>query len=419
MIEKREVNLSVDHLLRHNSGQMVAVLTRIFGFRRIEQIEDAVQESLYKALKSWPINGMPDNPPAWLIQTAKNHLYDCLKKDNKSVSFDDEFREAELYVQKAANQVFYEAEISEDQLRLIFACCHPAIPKDSQIALTLKTVGGFNNREIASAFLAKKTAIDKILVRAKQRLKDSRNEFLIPVPEVLPDRVDAVLKVLYLMFNEGYMASEGEILIRKDLCFEAIRLVRLLASHPVTKAPKVNALAALFLFQASRLSLRSHSNGVPNLLSEQNRGDWDKGMINEGMRFFRDSAAGKVVSEFHLEAEIACEHVLAVSFETTNWGRILHSYEQLYRRRPSPIVALNMAFAAGKVHGPERALNELNKLPVEELDGYYPYHLTKAEFLENTGNLDEARASYAEAIELARNESVKKLVRNKLERLRR
>ncbi len=417
MNSEREANISVDHLLRHNSGQMVAVLTRIFGFEQIDQIEDAVQEALLKALKNWAIKGVPENPTAWLIQTAKNHLFDYLRKANKSVSFDDEFREAERYAEKAENAVFYDKEISEDHLRLIFACCHPLIPKDQQVALTLKTVGGFNNREIASAFLAKRTAIDKILVRAKKRLKEHREQFKIPDPESLPSRLEAVLKVLYLMFNEGYMATEGKELIRKDLCFEAIRLIRLLASHPVTNSPKVNAMAALFLFQASRLSSRSHSDGIPNLLSEQDRSEWDRDMIAEGLRFFRESASGDEISEYHLEAEIACQHVLADSFESTNWPLILKSYKQLLKLRPSPIVALNKAFALGKVEGPEAALVALEELKNEGLEDYYPFHLTSAEFYEQTGKCEEAKSSYRLAMRLSNNDSIKKFVEKKLSRV--
>lgn len=417
MTPESEINISVDHLLRHNSGQMVAVLTRIFGFQMIDQIEDAVQEALVKALKNWTIRGVPKNPTAWLIQTAKNHLYDCLRKDNKSISFEDEIRETERNAENAESTVYYEDEISEDQLRLIFACCHPSIPKDSQIALTLKAVGGFNNREIANAFLSKKTAIDKILVRAKNRLKKHRMRFEIPAPENLPSRLDAVLKVLYLMFNEGYMATEGAELIRKDLCYEAIRLVRLLASHPVTNAPKVNALAALLLFQASRLSSRSHSDGGPNLLSEQDRSGWDRRMIAEGLAFFRASATGDEISEYHLEAEIACQHISARSFEDTNWSMILNSYEQLLELRPSPIVALNKAFALGKVRGPEAALLELEGLRTGELEDYYPFHLTSGEFYEQTGRYEEAAVSYTEALRLANNTSIKKFVEKKLSRV--
>ncbi|NNE65337.1 MAG: sigma-70 family RNA polymerase sigma factor [Pyrinomonadaceae bacterium] len=414
---KNDVKNSVDHLLRHNSGQMVAVLTRIFGFCLLDQIEDAIQESLIKALKTWSIKGVPENPTAWLIQVAKNHLYDELRRENKSVSFDDEIRETERVAELAEKRVYFEDEISEDQLRLIFACCHPAIPKDSQVALTLKTVGGFNNREIASAFLAKKTAIDKILVRAKKRLKEIRDRFDIPPPDVLPSRLDAVLKVLYLLFNEGYMATEGEDLVRKDLCFEAIRLTKILASHPVTKVPRVNALAALFLFQASRLAARSHDDGIPSLLSEQDRSKWDHGMIAEGLTYFRASAEGTEISEYHLEAEIACEHAVARSFESTNWNLILDSYERLLAIRPSPIVSLNRAFALGKVQGPEAALAELRGLLDAGMEDYYPFHLTAAEFYVQTGRNNLAAESYMKALKLTANESVKKFVKKKLERI--
>ena len=413
-MNEREVAISVDHLLRHNSGQMVAVLTRIFGFRHIDSIEDAIQEALLKALKTWPYGGVPDNPTAWLIQVAKNRLFDQLRREGRSVSYADEFKETERVANLAQDKVFFGKEIAEDQLRMIFACCHPSIPKDSQVALTLKTVGGFNNREIASAFLARRPAIDKMLVRAKSRLKRHRKGFGIPDPEALGKRLDAVLKVIYLMFNEGYMASEGEQLIREDLCYEAIRLVKILASHELTSTPKANALAALLHFQASRLPARSGPDGFPALLADQDRSSWDRSLIGVGIQFLRASASGDELSEYHLEAEVASHHVLADSYDSTNWEGILDCYERILEFRHSPIAALNRAYALGKVRGPSEALEILNQKEFEQLHDYYPFHVTKAQFLGELGLIEEAIASYRLALDLTSNNSVRGHVEGKI-----
>lgn len=409
-----EVHISVNHLLRHDSGRMAAVLTRIFGFHRIDQIEDSIQEALLKALKTWPYKGIPENSTAWLIQVAKNHLLDQLRKENKSVAFDEEVRETDRLTSKAEERIFFDDEISEDQLRIIFACCHPSIPKDSQIALTLKTVGGFNNHEIASAFLAKRTAVDKILVRAKQKLKKHRKHFDIPKPDMIAPRLEAVLKVIYLMFNEGYMASEGDNLVKKDLCFEAIRLVNLLASFPVTDMPRTNALAALLHFQGSRLAARSLGDGIPVLLSEQDRSEWDRGMIAKGVAYLRASAKGDEVTEYHLQAEIASHHALAESFESTDWSSILECYESLYAKEPSPIVAVNKAYSLSRVVGPRKGLQELSGANVSGLEEYYPYYIVVAELQAETGDLSLASESYKRALRFITNSSVRAFVENKI-----
>lgn len=408
------VTTSVEYQLRHNSGQIRAVLTRIFGVGHIDEIEDAVQEALLKALGVWAINGVPENQTAWLIQVAKNHLFDQFRKQNRLTSFEGEFREADLFAELAENRVYFEDEVSEDQLRMIFACCHPSIPKDSQIALTLKTVGGFNNREIAHAFLAKKTAIDKILVRAKARLKKQRNSFTIPGPDKLSSRLDAVLKVVYLMFNEGYMASEGDELVRKDLCFEAIRLIRLLATNNATNLPKVNALASLLHFQASRLTARTRDDGIPTLLSEQDREEWDQKLIVQGLRFMRASASGLELTEYHLEAEIASHHVLAANFEETDWNSILSSYESLYKLNQSPIIGLNKAFAIGKVHGPEKAISFLSGSEFALLESYYPYYIVLGDLYEQSNDFESSKLAYEKSKEFITNHSVKAFIEAKI-----
>ncbi len=413
------INESVDHLFRHDIGQMVSVLTRIFGISKLDLVEDALQVALAKALSHWTFKGIPQNPKAWLIQVAKNHMLDQLRRYKKSVEFDHEVKLANDYAARAdfSSGIYFEDEIFEDQLQMIFACCHPAIPIDSQIALTLKTVGGFSVQEIAHAFLAKKGAIAKMITRAKKRLRDNNIRLEIPEPKKIPGRLNAVLKVLYLMFNEGYSASAGDKLVRTDLCFEAIRLAKLMSKHTVSTSPKVNALTALFLFQASRLPTRHAEDGSILILAEQDRSQWDRKLIAEGLDYFRASASGKEVSDYHLEAEIASFHVLSKSFALTDWKSLIKTYDELLSQKPSPIVALNKVFAVSQVKGAKIALAELDELKEAQLSNYYPFYITKGELLQKTNNFPGAIKAFEQALKLTNNQPIKRFVKNKIEQI--
>ena len=416
--DENSVHESVDHLFRHHAGQMVSVLSRIFGLERLDMVEDAVQEALISALKNWPYAGFPDNPRAWLIQVSKNKILDHLRREGRMQAIDDGLEDA-LGAIDAEDTVFFANEVGEDQLRMIFACCHSAIPPDAQVALTLKTVGGFGVREIASAFLGRDDSVTRMISRAKQKLRDGGIRLEIPPPAEIPYRIEAVLKVLYLMFNEGYSASEGDALIRKDLCFEAIRLCELLAAHPVTEMPKTHALAALFLFQGARLSSRHDYQGDLLLLSEQDRENWDKGMLAQAMYHFRLSASGEELSDYHLEAEIAACHSLAQNFESTDWERILGCYEELASRKFSPIVELNRMIVHAQVYGYREALDELNKFGADNrLKNYNLFYVTRAHFLAETGENSEARESYEQALVLTRNEPVRRFLQKKIDSIR-
>jgi RNA polymerase sigma-70 factor (ECF subfamily) len=415
--EENSVHESVDHLFRHHAGQMVSVLSRIFGLEKLDMIEDAVQDALISALKTWPYAGFPDNPRAWLIQVSKNKILDRLRRDSRNTS--DEELENALHDVGAADTVYFEKEVGEDQLRMIFACCHPAIPPDAQVALTLKTVSGFGVREIASAFLGREDSVTRMISRAKQKLRDGGIRLEIPPPDEIPFRIDAVLKVLYLMFNEGYSASEGDALVRKDLCFEAIRLAELLAAHPVTGSPKTSAVAALFLFQGARLASRHDYRGDLLLLSEQDRENWDKRMLARAVHHFRRSASGDELSAYHLEAEIAACHSLADDFESTDWERILWCYEELASRKFSPIVELNRMIVHAQVYGYREALDELNKFGADNrLKNYNLFHVTRGHFLAETGQESQARESYEQALTLTRNEPIRRFLQKKIAALK-
>ncbi len=393
---------------------MVATLTRIFGIERLDLVEDAVQDALVQALRLWPYRGIPDNPSAWLIEVAKNRMLDSLRRDRRTQEIPDE---TEFPIEEFTGETGarFASEIRDDQLRMIFTCCHPLIPSDGQIALTLKTVGGFSVSEIARAFLAQEPAIAKTLVRAKQRLREFDLKLEMPQPDKLPARLESVLKVLYLMFNEGYSALEGEELVRTDLCHEAIRLCELLAEHPVTGEPKVHALAALLLFQGARLNARCDAAGELMLLAEQDRSLWNQTMLRRGLHHFQKSASGDELSDYHLEAEIASCHVVAESFEATDWPRVLDCYEQLLNRQPSPIVALNRIVALAKVHGVEVGLVELDKIAEDRtLRSYYPFYAARGELLREAGRTNEAIEAYQKALGLTSSEPIRRFLMKRI-----
>jgi RNA polymerase sigma-70 factor (ECF subfamily) len=413
-----QIHLSVDHLFRHRAGQMIATLTRIFGLERLDQVEDSVQEAMVRALRLWPHQGEPDNPSAWLIQVAKNLMLDGLRRDSRLQPVPDGIEDSIESLRRfpAETDATFANEIRDDQLQMIFTCCHPMIPEDGRIALTLKTVGGFSVSEIARAFLSQEPAVAKTLTRAKQRLREFNIKLEMPQPDKLSVRVESVLSIIYLMFNEGHSALEGEELVRTDLCHEAIRLCELLAEHPVTGGPKVHALGALLLFQGARLAARCDPAGELLLLSEQDRSLWDRAMIKHGLYRLRKSASGDEISDYHLEAEIASCHALAASFEATDWPRVLDCYQELLRRKPSPVVALNRIVALSRVDGVEAGLLELNKLAEDRtLRNYYPFYAAGGELLREAGRRSEAVDAYQKALSLTSSEPIRRFLMKRVQ----
>jgi RNA polymerase sigma-70 factor (ECF subfamily) len=380
---------SVDHLFRHSAGRMTAVLAKAFGLDKFDLIEDAIQDSMIKALRTWPFAGVPEKPEAWLLTVARNRLIDQLRRGTRSEAIGDRDITADSPI-----DVVFADELEEDVLKMMFACRDPRISPDSQVALTVRAVGGFNVREIASAFLAHEESVAKLITRAKVRLRRSRLE--IPPPQELPVRLEPVLKALYLMFNEGYSTSAGERPVRNDLCFEAIRLAKILAAHPVTDLPQTHALTALFLFQTSRIAARFDADGDVLRLSEQDRRLWNRHLIADGLKHLRRSAHGSELSAYHLEAEIASLHSTASSFDGTDWHRIVICYDRLLERRASPVVALNREIARAQVDGPESPLSVIENL-APALNDYPLFHITRGELLSRLGRAVDAEAAYAEA----------------------
>ena len=302
-VEAPEVFSVVEHLFRQESGRMVATLARIFGIEHLSLAEDVVQEALARALQTWPYYGVPENPAAWILRTSRNLALDVVRRERVFRGKEPEIaRLIEEDNPEAGAVVFADQEIADDRLRLMFVCCHPAIPQESQTALALKTLGGFGIPEIARAFLTTDAAIAKRLTRAKRALRQARVPFEIPAGPQLAGRLDGVLQSLYLLFNEGYKASSGDRLVREDVCQEAIRLATLLAEHPAGRQPRVRALLALMLLNAARLRTRSDSEGNLLRLQEQDRSQWDRQMISRGLFYLAQSAEGDEISEYHLQA---------------------------------------------------------------------------------------------------------------------
>jgi len=389
-----------DHLFRHESGRLVAILTGQFGAHRLQLAEDCVQDALIRALKTWPFSGVPDNPAAWLMRTAKNLAMDQLRREQNF-----QRKQPDIVAQvepMAADLVEDESGIHDDQLRLIFVCCHPALPPEAQTALALKTLCGFSPAEIARAFLISEAAVAKRLTRARQRLHAERIPFEIPSQPDLPQRLDSVLKILYLLFNEGYKASHGEEIVRAELCDEAIRLATLLCAHPSGNQPSTHALLALMLFTSARFPARTDPLGNLLRLAEQDRSLWEMARIRTGLLHLAHSAQGDELSEYHLQAGIAACHTLAPNDEETDWPRILTLYNQLAERHPSPVITLNRAVAISKVHGVPSAIESLSQSPDRDRLANHPlYHAVLGDLHEQNGNRDSAACHFRQALELA------------------
>ena len=415
MNQEEKVQQLAGHLFRHEAGRMAAVLTRLLGFQNIELAEDIVQDALLKALNVWKYQGIPDNPSAWLYRTAKNRAIDLLRRQQVHKKIEGDLArdlKSEWTLTPTVNNLFLENEIEDSQLRMIFACCHPAIPYESQIALTLKTLCGLSVSEIAHGFLTTEETIAKRLYRAKDKIRSEKIEMEEPSTELLSQRLDAVLHTLYLLFNEGYYSSHPELLLRQDFCAEATRLCILLTQHTKTNLPRVKALLALMCFQASRLDSRLTDDGSIVLLKYQNRQLWNKELISRGQDYLTSAASGDELSEYHLEAAIAACHAFAKTFEQTDWSRILILYQTLSTIKPGPIVDLNRAIVIGYVESPQRGIEELMK--ISSLQDHHLYHTALGDFYLQLQDKQRATSCYKIALTLTSSTHEKKLIEQKL-----
>jgi RNA polymerase sigma-70 factor (ECF subfamily) len=412
------VSQLVEHLFRHEGAKMVATLTRIFGIEHLNLAEDVVQEALARALQTWPFYGVPNNPSAWIMRASRNLALDVVRRRKV---FQNKQAEIICLMDRDGGTpdeaIFSEDEISDDRLRLMFVCCHPAIPAEAQVALALKTLCGFSVAEIGHAFLTTEAAIAKRLTRAKQKIQQARIPFEIPAARELGQRLDSVLQSLYLLFNEGYKASSGENLVRLELCEEAIRMAELLVKHPAGNQPKTHALLALMLLNAARNPTRLDSEGNLLRLQEQDRTRWDKPMIARGMFHFAESAAGDQLSEYHLQAGIAACHCAAKHYQSTNWQQILSLYDRLIEFDQSPVVALNRAVAVANVHGPKAGLQTVRGVrDLKKLRSYYLLYAVLGEFEMQSGNLQAASEQFRKSFELAETKSERAFLLKRLQR---
>ena len=411
----------VEHLFRHESAKMISTLTRIFGIEHLNRAEDVVQETLIRALQTWPYYGIPKNPSAWITQVAKNLALDLIRRDKI-------FRNKENAISHLMEQISADAKasdsearpdgIADDRLRMMFTCCHPRIPPEIQVALALKTLCGFSPAEIARAFLTSEAAIAKRLTRAKQKIREARIQFEIPAGEELTRRLDSVLQTLYLLFNEGYKASGGEHLIRAELCHEAIRLTTLLAEHTAGNKPETHALLALMLLNGARLPARLDSEGNILRMEEQDRSLWDQPMIAQGFFHLMQSTAADHASEYHLQAAIAACHCAAEDYRSTDWPRILSLYDRLIELDDSPIVALNRAVAVANVHGSRAGIEAVEAIgDLKQLNGYHLLYAVLGEFEADLNHRETALQHFRKALELATIKSEQLFLTKKIQQL--
>jgi RNA polymerase sigma-70 factor (ECF subfamily) len=391
-------------VFRTEYGRAVAVLVRALG--DIDLAEEAVQDAFAVAVDRWPSSGPPPSPAGWIITTARNKAIDRLRRES---SRDD--RHAQAMLLHDRGEPIEEGPVQDDRLRLIFTCCHPSLAVPSQVALTLRLLGGLTTAEIAKAFLVPEPTMAQRLVRAKAKIRDARIPYRVPYEADLPERLKPVLAVVYLIFNEGYAASSGDRLVREDLCAEAIRLGRLLAEL-MPDEPEVMGLLALMLLTESRRETRTTPDGDLVLLTDQDRGRWDRELIAEGQTIVRASLRRNQPGPYQLQAAINAVHSDAPSAAETDWLQILQLYDQLMAMEPSPVVALNRSVAVAEVEGPDAALVLVDELPLE---GFHVFHAIRAELLSRLGRGDEADEEFERAIRSAANEPERMLLERKRE----
>ncbi len=392
---------AVTAVFREEAGRLTAAMVRILG--NFDVAEEVVQDSLVASLERWPVQGIPDNPGAWLMTTARRRAIDVLRRDR---------RYAEKVALLERSTLPADAPEADDRLRLIFTCCHPALGPEAQVALTLRAVAGFTTEEIAAAFLVSEPTMAQRIVRAKRKIVAAHIPYRVPDARELPSRLDAVLTVLYLMFNEGYLSHSPAVAMRRDLAEDALWLGGLM-TRLMPDQPEALGLVALMKLHVARAAARFDASGGMVLLPDQDRSLWDQDAIGEATEMLGRAAAMNAPGPYQLQAAIAAVHSEARSWSETDWERIVALYDALLRLTDSPVIRLNRAVAVSHVSGPQVALGEVNDLAIS-LEGYHLFHATRAELLDDLGESALARAARLRALELSRNPAERALLEGKL-----
>lgn len=401
----------IDHLFRDHSGKMVSVLTRIFGLKHLDIIEDAVQDTFLKASLSWR-KQQPEYPEAWLTKVAKNRVIDIFRTLKRRQEKHSTLTTGTDAI--AINELFLDTQIEDAQLRMIFTACHPKLDSRDRISFALKTVSGFNIKEIASALLTKEETIKKRLVRARKAIQKADLQFHIPEGKTLTRRLESVLEVLYLIFNEGFHSNNKTQLIREDLCGEAMRLCQLLLKHKQTRQPEVYALFALMCFHSARLNAKMNANNELLDLKHQDRSQWHLSLIELGNTMMNKAVNTDDFSCYHYQAAIAAEHLKAISFKTTNWDKILQWYQALNELQPMPSHFLTMAVISLQKENYKKAKVYLNEVEPKDFEQrQYLYYATKANYYFKTGNTKDAIKQIDLAIETVTNSLEKEYLQKK------
>ena len=409
---------TIETLYRSESGRVLATLVRLL--RDFDLAEEAMHEAFAVALESWPRIGIPDNPRPWLISTARFKAVDAMRRRARFNGAQQELAtlmESRVNQPPGGNREIEDEEIEDDRLRLIFTCCHPALPPEAQIALTLREVCGLTTEEIARAFLVTPATLAQRIVRAKARIRETPIPYEVPAPQELPQRLNAVLQVVYLVFNEGYSAAAGTVVTRAELTGEAIRLGRLLAE--LQPEPETIGLLALMLLQESHRAARTSATGELILLENQDRALWNRAQIAEGVALVEQALRSRRFGPYTLQAAIAAVHAEATSTATTDWRQIVVLYSQLVRIQPSPVVHLNRAVAIAMCDGPEAGLGYIDALLEQGgLANYYLAHSARAELCRRLGRTAEARSSYEKALALTRQEPERQFLQQRIRQLK-
>ena len=408
-----DVSRAVREIFRAESGRVVAHLVRRFG--DFSLAEEAVQDAFVRAAERWPVDGIPPNPGGWITTTARNRALDIVRRESTRAQRHLAAHQGAPTSGSDMDDIDLDAgpAVADDRLRLIFTCCHPALAPEARVALTLRLLGGLQTDEIAKAFLVPEPTMAQRLVRAKKKIAAANIPYRVPDGAELPERLDGVLSVLYLVFNEGYMASSGDALVRDDLCDEAIRLTRILVQL-MPDEPEAVGLLALMLLTASRRATRVDEHGDLVLLADQDRGRWDRSLIAEGHDLVRRCLRRNRPGPYQIQAAIAAVHTDAPTTAATDWRQVVALYDQLLAVAPSPVVRLNRAIAVGELDGPDAALAELAGIERGALDGYGPFHVVRAELLARTGRSADAVHAFRRALELTEEPSQRRHLERRL-----